>query len=117
MGPQVDGVSYVTQALNQHIPTYCGSCWAHAALSSLADRLKIMGKDTRADVIPSVQVQTSVLIAGGEWGGRAESWVCVGQVMINCGTAGSCHGGDSNAANAWGKTTHHTLLTYSSGGR
>jgi hypothetical protein len=23
------------------------------------------------------------------------------QVMINCGTAGSCSGGDSNAANAW----------------
>ena len=23
------------------------------------------------------------------------------QVMINCGTAGSCNGGDSNAANAW----------------
>lgn len=73
----VDGVSYVTQSLNQHIPQYCGSCWAHAALSSIADRLKIMGKDQRADVIPSIQV------------------------MINCGTAGSCHGGDSNAANAW----------------
>ncbi len=23
------------------------------------------------------------------------------QVMINCGTAGSCNGGDSNAANQW----------------
>ncbi len=23
------------------------------------------------------------------------------QVMINCGTAGTCNGGDSNAANAW----------------
>jgi len=73
----VDGKSYVTASLNQHIPVYCGSCWAHAALSSIADRIKIQTKGTMADIIPAVQV------------------------MINCGTAGSCNGGDSNAANAW----------------
>lgn len=67
----------LTTDLNQHIPTYCGSCWAHAAMSSLADRMKIMTNGTQRDVIPSIQV------------------------MVNCGEAGSCNGGDSNAANAW----------------
>lgn len=67
----------LTQVLNQHLPTYCGSCWAHAALSSLADRVMIATNGTRSDVIPSVQA------------------------LINCGSAGSCQGGDSNAANAW----------------
>lgn len=67
----------LTTDLNQHIPTYCGSCWAHAAMSSIADRIKILTNGTQRDVIPAIQV------------------------MINCGNAGTCNGGDSNAANAW----------------
>ena len=62
----VDGVSYTTTDLNQHIPQYCGACWAHAAFSTLADRLKIAryrdgqgavseSVDRSRDVIPSVQ--------------------------------------------------------------
>jgi len=73
----VNGTNMITTDLNQHIPVYCGSCWAHAALSSLGDRIKIANKGLGREIIPSVQV------------------------MINCGDAGSCNGGDSGEANAW----------------
>ena len=67
----------VTTDLNQHIPVYCGSCWAHSAFSSIADRLKIQSKGKQRDIIPAIQA------------------------LINCGNAGTCNGGDSNAANKW----------------
>jgi cathepsin X len=67
----VDGVSYLTHSLNQHLPQYCGSCWAHGSLSSLADRIKIARKGKGDDINLSIQY------------------------ILNCGseTAGSCHGG------------------------
>jgi len=67
----VDGKSYTTHALNQHIPQYCGSCWAHGALSSLADRIKIARNATGDEINLSIQF------------------------ILNCATrtAGSCHGG------------------------
>lgn len=66
----VDGKSYLTRILNQHIPQYCGSCWAHATMSSLADRIKIARHAQGADMELSIQY------------------------ILNCGAAaGSCHGG------------------------
>lgn len=67
----VDGKSYLTKSLNQHIPQYCGSCWAHGALSSLGDRIKIARNAQGDDINLSIQF------------------------ILNCGTesAGSCHGG------------------------
>ena len=67
----IDGVSYLTHSLNQHIPQYCGSCWAHGSLSSLGDRIKIARKGQGDEINLSIQF------------------------ILNCGTkeAGSCHGG------------------------
>lgn len=66
---------YCTRSLNQHIPQYCGSCWAHASLSALADRFKI--KRARiGDSELGTDIQLSV------------------QHLLNCGSkAGSCWGG------------------------
>mmetsp|Transcript_3588 Transcript_3588/g.6777 ORF Transcript_3588/g.6777 Transcript_3588/m.6777 type:complete len:355 (+) Transcript_3588:855-1919(+) len=67
----VDGISYITHSLNQHLPQYCGSCWAHGAISALGDRIKI-ARNARGD-----DVNLSI------------------QYILNCGgdIAGSCHGG------------------------
>ena len=74
----INGTSFLTKTLNQHIPQYCGSCWAHASLSSLADRIKIArraeGSSTGVDIGLSVQA------------------------LLNCGEgkAGTCDGGSAS---------------------
>jgi len=75
-----DGKSYCTMSLNQHIPQYCGSCWAHGTVSALADRIKIARNAEGVDVNPSVQH------------------------VLNCGGVGSCHGGSIDGTYQWLKT-------------
>ena len=69
-----NNMNYLTWVKNQHIPTYCGSCWAQAATSVLSDRLNIenirKGKTFPRHVL-SVQA------------------------AINCALGGTCMGGDS----------------------
>lgn len=69
-----EGTNYLTWVKNQHIPTYCGSCWAQAAASVLADRLNIQ-RIKVGKVFPKVNASV--------------------QAIINCKEGGSCFGGDS----------------------
>ena len=72
-----DGKNFCTISRNQHIPQYCGSCWAFGSTSALADRIKIARDAQGADITLSVQH------------------------MLNCGTAGSCHGGSIGGPYQW----------------
>jgi len=74
----VDGVNYLSWNKNQHIPTYCGSCWAQGSTSALADRFAIMLKDKFSAPI----------------GLNA-------QVMVNCEAGGDCNGGDPSGVYEW----------------
>jgi len=71
-----------TTSLNQHIPQYCGSCWAHAAVSSLSDRilkLRTVNNDLGPEIVLSVQhILNCPLIEQEDENSQA----------------GSCYGGD-----------------------
>jgi len=54
-----DGINYINNVWNQHIPEYCGSCWAFATVGVLNDRIKIQRKAQWPDIQLSEQVLLS----------------------------------------------------------
>jgi cathepsin X len=76
----VNGVTLASITRNQHIPTYCGSCWAHATSSALSDRIAL----ARNGRFPEIDLSPQVLV----------------DCVTGNGTRG-CNGGDPTAAYAW----------------
>lgn len=56
------GVSYASIDRNQHIPQYCGSCWAQGSSSALSDRLALMtgNRFPEVDLAPQVSPHSSI---------------------------------------------------------
>ena len=76
----IKGVNYLSWTKNQHIPTYCGSCWAQGTTSSIADRINIARNRTFPDIALSPQV------------------------IINCQAGGSCNGGNPGGVYSFAKS-------------
>ena len=68
-----EGRNYLTWIRNQHLPGYCGSCWAQAGISCISDRVNIMQINQNRGFPRHVFSVQSV---------------------INCILGGTCYGGD-----------------------
>lgn len=84
----MDGKNYLSWNKNQHIPQYCGSCWAQGSTSAIADRFNILNGDLASSPV-GLDAQT----------------------IVNCQAGGSCDGG--NPAQVY-RYAHRTGIPHSS---
>jgi len=73
----VNGTDFTTWNKNQHIPQYCGSCWAQATTSALSDRISILRKGAwpSVDLAPQVLINCMLLSAGCHGGNPAFAYM------------------------------------------
>jgi cathepsin X len=77
-----NGTNFLSWTKNQHIPYYCGSCWAQGTTSALADRFNVM------EIWKNKKVPTSPIALSA-------------QVIVDCSHGEfnyGCNGGDPYAA-------------------
>jgi len=84
----MDGKNYLSWNKNQHIPQYCGSCWAQGSTSAIADRFNILNGDLASTPV-GLDAQT----------------------VVNCQAGGSCDGGNPGAVYQF---AHDTGIPHSS---
>jgi len=74
----MNGTNFLSWTKNQHIPIYCGSCWAQGTTSSIADRFNIK--------FPG-QFKTPLALSA--------------QAVVNCHRGGDCSGGEPGSVYEW----------------
>ena len=84
----MNGKNFMSWNKNQHIPQYCGSCWAQGSTSAIADRFNILD-DLKGNAPIGLNAQ----------------------VIVNCQAGGTCNGGNPGAVYKW---AHDYGLVHSS---
>ena len=74
----MNGTNYLSWSKNQHIPIYCGSCWAQGTTSAIADRFNIK-----------------------YWKNLTTPVALNAQAIVNCNAGGNCNGGDPSDVYAY----------------
>jgi cathepsin X len=77
----VNGTNFLTLLRNQHLPQYCGSCWAFGSTSSLGDRMNIIRARAGQSLWPEINFSP--------------------QVLINEDGGGTCNGGNAKGVMAY----------------